>query len=405
MDHVKNVESVNRKTIKSTNGLVEIDIDGEGDDRGVHLRGGQFSVGEWNDPRESVFGEGDSTTDTMIVLQTDDDVTYTDVTAIFASDIGSTQGMFNGTTPGKTIYVGGDFEFTGVKVKIDTDGVVEPENVVLEYWDGATWQGVNYMATAANFPFSQYGWDLAQHNSGSEQWRFDFDPFDELPEWQQSDINGVTKYWGRFRIVAAITTDPIIEQIKLHTNRFQIKENGFTEYMGTSRYKKNMLSGVTRLINNGAESPRNESIEYAPGVTASLQDNRLESNNDQSTLFVLNIPEGLDTSIKVIVDISFKVVSATTGNIDLELNKILVEDGFIYDGNGTMILCDAVLKNIPVAIADQRATARFFVELNDALPDSAYLMQIKRNGSSGADTLGSNIGISHLEVDGYFWKP
>ena len=391
--------------IKSTNGEVVLEFEGIGDDKGLHLKGGQFAVGEWGDGRETVLGEGDSTTDTMIVLQTSDDITFTNVTDVFASDSGSSQGLFNGTAAGKIIYVGGDFKFYGLKAKIDTDGVVEPGNVILQYWNGTGWEQALYMASGSQAPLDQYGWDLAHNNNPSEQWRFGFDPYGIKPLWQKSTIDGVEKYWGRFIIISPITLDPVIEQLKLHTNRMQIKENGLSEFLGTARYKDTIMSGTQHLINNAAESPRDTDIKYAPGVTAKLKDNRLEAGNDQSTLLTLNIKEGLDTSILVALDISYEVLSAATGNIDMELNKILVEDGFIYDGNGTMILCDNPITTVTQAIAEQRVTTRFYIKLEDALPNSAYRLQLKRNGSAPTDTLASNIAISHLEVSGYFWKP
>ncbi len=391
--------------VKSANGDVILEFEGEGDDKGLHLKNGQLAVGEWDNGKETVLGEGDSTTDTMVVLQTNDDITYTDVTSIFSSDTGSVQGLFNGTTTGKTIYVGGDFKFYGLKAKINTDGLVEPMNVILEYWNGSGWEQSLLMASDSQPPLNQFGWDIAQNNSTSEQWRFGLDPYGIKPLWEKSTIEGVEKYWGRFRITATITTDPIIEQLKLHTNRMQIKENGLSEFLGTARYKDTIMSGTNNLINNSAETPRDTNIKYAPGVTARIRDNRFEANNDQSTLLTLNIKEGLDTSILVALDISYDVLAAVTGDIDLELNKILVEDGFVYDGNGVMVLCDNPITTVVSAIAEQRMTTRFYIRLDDALPNSAYRLQLKRNGSSAADTLASSIAISHLEVSGYFWKP
>lgn len=151
-----------------------LEVTPSGDDKGVKITG-QLEVGSWDDSREAVFGQGDSTTETMSVLHTNDDLTYTDVTSIFASEDSSQSPLFPDVTAGSTIYVGADFVYGGVKAKIAAAGVIEPENVVAEFWDGTAWQPVNFMATLSDYPHTQLGWNLASQTN-SEQWRFDFDP-------------------------------------------------------------------------------------------------------------------------------------------------------------------------------------------------------------------------------------
>jgi len=46
---------------------------------------------------------------------------------------------------------------------------------------------------------------------------------------------GTDYYWVRFRISSDITTAPIFEQFKLHTNTFEPNEDGWVEYRGKAR--------------------------------------------------------------------------------------------------------------------------------------------------------------------------
>jgi len=334
---------------------------------------------------------------------------FTDITTAAASDSASTFAMFNGTAVGKMVYLGSDFKFSGAKVKIVTEGVVEPANVVAEYWNGTAWFPVNYMATCADFPFSQKGWEIAGTGTsgGSEQWRFNYDPYGNDADFQTKDVNGSVKYWARFRITSPITTDPLLEQVKLHTNSFEINANGFTEYFGTSRYKKTVLSGINNLVNNSAQSLANESAAYAPGISAGYKDNEFQDNTVDSTLFVLDVNEGIDTSIPVEVNVSWYVKGAGTGDVELSLGKIPVGDGFVYDGANTVTWADPVVTNVPVASNLVRQTTTMYIDINEAQADTAYLMVIRRDASAGNtnDTVAASVVATHIKVNAYFWKP
>jgi len=376
-----------------------------GDDAGLIIEG-QLSVGTRANPQEAVFGEGDSNTEGMVVLQTPDDVVYSDRTTIFASDTGSSTGMFGSTLAGQIVYVGSDIPSSGLKVKTAILGLVEPENVIAEYWNGSVWFPISYMATDADYPFEQRGWNIATV-AGSEQWRFNFDPYNLTTGGVQRTINGITKYWARMRIVTNITLDPMIEQFKLHTNRFEINGNGFTEYFGTSRYKKVLAQGVTHLIGNRTGSPKNQVVAYTPTADADYKVNKFEDTNNDSTMFVLDIDEGLDTSIPIRVDLSFYVDSAATGDIEFILEKIPVNDGFVYDGLASPTGIVNSIVNVPIGANKVRKTTSLYLDINEAMTDTAFVMVVRRDATAGNanDNIGATIVLTHFIVSGYFWKP
>lgn len=384
----------------------EIIVTSEGDDAGVNFIN-QLSVGTPFDPKELVVGQGDSTVEGMVGYHTDDDITYVDITDIIASDTGSTIGLFNGTTAGKIIYIGSDFIFSGVKVKINTAGIIEPANVLIEYWDGTQWDFANFMATDADFPYSQYGWSLTNNDNTSEQWRVDLDPYELRDPWVKNTINGVEKYWSRFRIVSNITQDAIIEQVKIHTSRWECNSDGTTEYFGLGRYKKTILSGINNLVNNAALSPANESVDYSNLVVAGYTDNQLNNGAFDSRLFILNVDEGLDTSIKIEVRISYYVDGPDTGDIEFRLTKIPVMDDFVYDGTALEEDLQTQIETISVNSDLVRKTAVLYMPVNEGTPAEAYVFVLSRDarGTNPNDTLPDNVILTHIVVNGYFWRP
>ncbi|MHC4213179.1 MAG: hypothetical protein ACYSWP_07410, partial [Planctomycetota bacterium] len=230
-----------------------------GDDAGVNFEE-QLSIGRPGAGRELVVGEGDSYPVTKawhVDVSGFSGLTVTgatDVTTILQSDNGSATGLFNGNTSGKCLLVMSDSgRYGGVKVKMNTAGTVEPASVLAEYLQDSspTWIPSGFMATDAEFPYDQKGNVLASCSSCSEQWRFSFDPDDLPPTWDEVtlNING-TNYTGRFArfcTVAPITLDPVLEQIKLHTNRWECNADGNTEYFGRARYPKDLR--ITKYTN------------------------------------------------------------------------------------------------------------------------------------------------------------
>lgn len=412
LGNVDNTSDLNKPISNSTQTALDGKVNGtfiketvSGDDAGIVVVE-QLSVGTWDAPKESVFGQGDSTTDTMRVFQTPDDTNFTDITNTASSDTGSTFALFNGTTTGNYTYIGSDFKFSGLKAKINTNGLVEADNVTVEFWDGTQWQVVKTMVTSANPPLLSYGNMVAQNGNMSEQWRFNFDPYGQFPEWMTNSVNGVTKYWVRYGLIGTISTDPILEQFKLHTSRFEINATGETEYFGYARYKKELISGINILLNNNNQSPANEIISYSPDVSINQADNEFIGNAIDSRCFVLNNNEGIDTSIPVEVIVSYYVKGTGIGDFELSLSKIDVLDDFVYDG--TAVETGEVLKvdSITTPTNLVRRSMTLYLDISDGDPKSGYLVILRRDASAANsnDTLANNIVLTHLVVNGYFWK-
>lgn len=376
-----------------------------GDDQGISIDG-QVSIGTWSSPNELIVGGGDSTIDTMVVLTTQDDISYTDQTVILQSDIGSTVAMFETTSAGNIFYFGADFPFAGIKIKYVSDGVMLPTDYVAEYYSGS-WIAGAIMATNANSPYEQHGWAFGMNGHTSEQLRFNMDPSDILPNWQQNTINGITKYWGRIRLVNAITTAPVLEQIKLHTSRWECNADGRTEYFGLSRYPRTLDAGIIKLIPNTITGLADQSVTYESGVTvAGYNDNKFANNVVDSTLITQTIYKGLDTSIPLEYAISYYVAGTGTGIIDWEARVYTVSDGFVYDGTAVptvLHVADTITTNSNLV----RRSVKFYLDVSSLTDNDGILVNLRRDATPANtnDTLPHDVVLTNYTLTGWFWTP
>lgn len=357
------------------------------------------------DGKEVVIGEWDSTTEWMVVYHYDW-VTYTDVTDKLTDLDWETTWLFGWTTAWLELYVGSDFTYWWVKVNIDTLWTVEPANVVGEYWDWSAWQISLYMASDANFPYEQRGYNIASCCSKSEQWRFWLNPYTRTVVWGKSTINWIEKYWWRFRITSDITTDPIIEQIKLHTNRYECNWDWTTEYFGKSRYIKTLKEWLQATIQNLSRNPPNQAVSYWISAKAWYSNNKFANNANDWFIIVENIVDWLDTSIPLIAEISYYVWGTATGNIEIKFDKYSIADWFVYDGTATPTTTRAV-DTISSSQDEVRRTITTLIPVNNLTTNDAIVLDIHRDATvwNTNDTLEWDIVITNIRLRGYFRRP
>ncbi len=382
------------------------------DDKGLNITE-QLSVGTPENPRETVLGSGDSypiplglhcnTANTVGMTVT----SAIDVTTILESDSESSTGLFDGTTTGKYILVGSDYKFSGVKVKMESVGVIEPNNVKAEYLRTTdTWIKSYYMSTDANYPYDQHGSQLAACSSCSEQWFFGFDPLSLPTDWSKTtmNINGINteKYWAKFEITSDITTDPLIEQIKLHTNSFEIESDGFTSYRGTSRYAKSIPIIIEA---NGDKTPLNEDIKIANGMTIVRLHNEFADVKVDGNILSGIIPEGLDTSIPVSLYVDWYPSNNNTGDVELEVELVPVTNNFVFDGTAQKLPTAPAIHTVS---NDQeiKHTSVFQAIVQQSLPGDQVFASLFRDATAGNtdDTYVGNIVITNIVLVGHFWK-
>lgn len=385
-----------------------------GDDAGINIDG-QLSTGAPDNGREAVFGEGDSypvvgAWHCTIANTTNQTVTSAvDITTEMQSDDGSTSSLFNGTAAGNYILVYSDIRtYGGTKTKVNTAGTIEPQNIIAEYLSSLnTWSSAPFMATDAD-SLEQRGWTPASVSGVSEQWRFGFNPLSLPVAWDEltMNINGVdyTGYFARFRITSAITSDAIIEQIKLHTNRFEINSNGATEYFGVARYPRtvNILKE-----SNQAKTPASQNIDIAPDFVISRLANELNDNASDGIILSGVVPEGIDTSIPVQIIIDWYPNTNNAGDVELEIEVVVADDNFVYDGSATPIAAMTNITTVGASEQYQKKRSIFLLDISSSLPEERVYGSLFRDATVGNpdDTLSGTVVITDWQVLGYFWKP
>ena len=214
-------------------------LDLQEDDEGVNIIG-ELHVGLPEKGTESVFGEGDSYTRGMLVYSETELGAFTDRSIAAGSASGSTF-TYDGVVTDNAIYVAsslnsingpGVLPHYGIKSKLDT--AIVGGIVVAEYWNGTIWAELNGMEVDSDGKYYPHAKNYFQ-NIGGHHIRYDSVLVND--SWSKNDPMGLgTDYfWTRFRIASTITVAPVFEQFKLHTNRFEINADGWTEYFAKAR--------------------------------------------------------------------------------------------------------------------------------------------------------------------------
>ncbi len=371
-----------------------------GDDSGLLVKNGQLSVGDYENGYESVFGGGDSHTNGMVVFSTEDGTTYIDNTEAAASDSSSTYETFGGfITAGAIDYIGGDHHFCGIKLK--TAATLTPGSgaVTREFWNGSAWEVFTMMATKSDAPYTQRA-DNIGTVAGSEQVRFG-----ECGTQSKTTVNGVEKYWIRFRITSNISAVGEIEQIKLHTNRFEINADGVTEYFGNSIYQKDLAMQWANTIQLDGLSPANESITFADNsLKLDYADNEFANNTTDGRGGVVIIPQGMDTSRGVTLEVLWTPMNDAAGDTVYQLITYQTSVGDVLTASNAATV-ETGTATIESGSDNLLTKTVMLVDVQHLVPGEMLVFGLKRLGSDAADTYAGNVALINIRAIGYFWHP
>ena len=261
-------------------------------------------VGSYNFPAKSAFGGGESTIQTMNVFRKTSGGTYSDVTTEASSAIGSTFSAFSETSVGAELYIGGIFKFPGLKMIIDTITSSPETYFISEYWNGSTWTEFYIMWSESENMRLTYAQQHFQ-NIGNYQLRFG-----EMKDWDLETINTKELYWVRFRLTTLITVIPVIEQIKLHTNRSVINTDGFIEFFGSARNTKTLSWSVNdaRAFGN---SPLSQDLFITDGIGRGYVENEFDGSSVRRIGNNFKVPFDFDSSYPLVLTWGWKNDSNT----------------------------------------------------------------------------------------------
>ena len=266
-------------------------------DEGLNVVG-ELHVGNAAVPSESALGGGDSYNNQMLVYQFDG-VSYTNVTDS-ALVVDGECVKFPNTSVNTAIYISSTVFDTlrhqGIKVNMEVALVPGAGEIVAEYYDGTFWQEFNGMVTNGNAPYAPHAKAYFEQE-GSTQLRYDIDMTNALWGFNDPPATGTAHRWVRFRIASTITTTCEIDQIKLHTNRTEINEDGFLEMFGDARNSQILELSI------GSGNPiegnmQNQDIYVDENVGVGFQQNRFTATGDILG-YAVNLPDNIDTSCPV----------------------------------------------------------------------------------------------------------
>lgn len=273
----------------------------------------EVSIGTRSRPVEVAIGEGDSSTLKMVVLTTPDGTTFTDVTSIAANLAANTFPIFESTAIGEMLYIGHqDSTFPGIKINITTAiAPLQTSNQLLyEYWNGVQWVELYIMSTYSSAPYT-HTCQFPFNHAVSKQIRFR-----NVTDWANSlTVNALTNhYWMRIRVASTLTTIPVLQSIKLHTNRCEINEDGFIEYYGNARpIMECWIPWVRQDGNNNTD----QDIYLDSQLFIDGNYNEFSGAADNIVGTIFKMPNNLDTSVpsKIVLIWSAAATGDVTWNI------------------------------------------------------------------------------------------
>jgi hypothetical protein len=332
---------------------------------------GELQVGHPQHGTESVFGEGDSYTNGMLVLTSDGTATstteggnITDVSADAASPSGSTF-TFQGTTANHCLYFGSTLGDTSDKVKhwglklTQTTAAVEitKRSFVIEYWDGAAWTETKVMATDSS-DYARYANEVFIRANNSEHLRFGLDL---NTTWIKKTIGGQNLYWTRIRVTNNLISAPVFEQAKISPSRFEANQDGTNSYHGNARFVQ------SRVVSGGpfgqSGSVASNDFPIGTGAFPASWDHELPSStlnmSSAAIYYQAGLLPGIDTSRPVFIDLTYLLEGgAGTNDADLICSFLPVEvQGVLEaDPSGGLTPVARTLANTEVMTANAAQT-------------------------------------------------
>ena len=257
-------------------------------------------------------------------------------------DDGNTLAAFPSNTVGDVLYIGAFTGFvrpTGMVLKIDTgasptsgrdNGTTEPPTYrwAWEFWDGAVWRPLRYMAsdedgghtprrrdifnvgtvnvrfdniTSAKTSFKTGGTTFVSSNANAARWVTSNTAYGN---WTQSTVNGVTAFWVRCRLLVALATVPVIDQLFVHTNSTISFDDGYNEYFGAARSITPILHAFGDWVSS-TDTPANINTILGDNLDLIRTNNRFDVAVPNRICTVLSLPAWADTSTPALLRWSF----------------------------------------------------------------------------------------------------
>ena len=391
---------------------------------------GELNVGRPEEGQESLFGEGDSYVDGMMVY-TFNGSTFTDVSSAAQSASGSTF-SFPGTGVNNAIYISsnrtnslGNFVQFGGYRYLTAGTPATGGTIVHEYWYGSSWTQFNVMCLHSTL---LYRYDNTCHRRANSD---EYTLFDNniKSDWALNDppSTGTPRYWIRARISSALSGTPLFEQFKINPNSAQINEDGTFTLLGNSRYRRTFITGPEMLFyGQGSNTPDNTSFNIGNGGNAFTMERAQSSFTGnafqiEETTGSFVLPRGIDTSNPITVRIYWKKANNGGGNVQWHLDYLLAgaQNVEVADGSNIEPAPRATAENIdsfPTSTIETSPTGNgvtndevILSEFTAPIDISGYYegdpiyIRLYRDAADGDDTYNSDAIMVGFEMSGVFW--
>lgn len=359
----------------------------------------EVNIGSINNPSELAVGEGDSTTKNMVIFSYNGS-TFTNNTTAAKSRINSSFNLFSSVTGGNIAYFGETTprQFYNIKVNLITPITIGSGEIEWQYYSSSLgdWTGVNVMSSQSTFPYIQQATGVFM--STGTQIRFDYNSINS--DWTTTTINSQLAYWIRCYIISTITTSPVIQRIKLGTNRTEINQDGFIECYGKAQTEITIpINEILQSLGNPSTASFNLSTNVS---TLQLPFSQFAQNQNQGHAYKFILPYGVDTSRPLTILIQWAPNNNSNGTVVLFASLITnINQGSIV--NGTL---QEIQKSVSTALVSQDdilQLSTFIFDINTVEIDNIFILQISRNGGQGSDTYNNPIRILSTQVKAIIW--
>jgi len=378
-----------------------------------------LSVGRPERGTSAALGEGAEYVREMLVYTENTLSQFVDVSSA-AQDPNGPTFTFPGVLPGNKIYISVDLQkssdfvkFYGVRQNIQSACVPGGGEIEVQYWDGLTWLSAGHMTTESSPNYLPSGEKIFQ-SAGDFQTRFD--SFISAG-WVKNDppALGINRYWIRFNITTGITTAPVFNQFKIHSNNFSVDVDGWTQYYGTGRPINN-LPWYLGLIKPAFSSANTQDVATGKSVDIGRDQNSFPKVGINRIGLCVYIPFDCDTSTSIRIVWSVATSNNSGGDIYWTLRRDYTADGdpiYYTSGaaplNGLREIQSLNIVAAPVT-ANTQLTYSALLKISDLIPRKGTTERVgdllwftlERTATNPADTHTGDVAL--IQITGLYTR-
>ena len=377
---------------------------------------GDLRFGDKKNTTTLSIGQGKYDNEAIAVLSNDNlEVgSWINNTTAAQSFVGSIFNLFSGAAVGNCMYIGRGDSLIGFKINVTTatTSATLKSDIVWEYWDGSSWVEFKVMTNKARQPAYQKD-NAAISYVEKLQVRFGIK---STASFVDKTLNGITKNWIRIRVATALSSIPVVEYIKLHTNETKFTPNGFIEHFGDSRSVK-LLGWTLGNTEPANASPLNQDLYLSDQLGVGRKENKFADGAIDRLGLNVYLPMDVDNGFPVKLKFAIIGSSGTPGDVEFVARWNTSNAGSnIYRTTGASPTSSPGEKSfstiINITAADTEYRGELELDLNEVNPTPAtgnshlLWVTVERDASAGNanDTYPGSVSMIQLSPFYISWR-